>query len=76
VLIRRACYDTVGLYNPALAQIPDLDMWIRLLHRFEIHVFEEPLVGFRILKDDRNASAGRPDAVARVQWEWSKVLSN
>jgi glycosyltransferase involved in cell wall biosynthesis len=76
VLIRRQCYDAVGLYNPALAQIPDLDMWIRLLHRFDIHVLEEPLVGFRILPGGQNASAGRPDAIARLQWEWLKVLPN
>jgi hypothetical protein len=76
VLIRRQCYDTVGLYNPALAQIPDLDMWMRLLHHFDIHLIEEPLVGFRILKGGQNASAGKPDAIARVQWEWLKVLSN
>lgn len=73
-LIRRQCYDSVGLYNPALAQIPDLDMWIRLLHRFDIHLIEEPLVGFRILRDGQNASAGKPDAIARLQWEWLKVL--
>ena len=76
VLIRRRCYDTIGLYNPALAQIPDLEMWIRVLHRFEIHLMETPLVGFRILKGDQNASAGRPDAIVRVQWEWTHVLSH
>jgi hypothetical protein len=76
VLIRRRCYDTVGLYNPALAQIPDLDMWMRLLRHFDIHLIEEPIVGFRILKAGQNASAGRPDSIARVQWEWLKVLSN
>jgi glycosyltransferase involved in cell wall biosynthesis len=74
VLIRRKCYDAVGFYNPALAQLPDLEMWVRLLHRFDIHVLPEPLVGFRILEGDRNASAGRPDAIARVQWEWLHVL--
>jgi glycosyltransferase involved in cell wall biosynthesis len=76
VLIRRRCYDTVGLYNPALAQIPDLDMWMRLLRHFDIHLIEEPIVGFRILKAGQNASAGRPDSIARVQWERLKVLSN
>jgi len=74
VLIRRRCYGAVGLYNPALAQLPDLEMWIRLLRRFNIQVLPEPLVGFRIFRDDRNASAGRPDAIARVQWEWLRVL--
>jgi glycosyltransferase involved in cell wall biosynthesis len=74
LMIRRTCYEAVGLYNPALAQLPDLEMWVRLLHRFDIHVLPEPIVGFRILEGDRNASSGRPDAIARVQWEWLRVL--
>lgn len=74
VLIRKRCYDEVGIYNPALAQLPDMDMWIRVLKRFEIHVIEEPLVALRILDNDMNASAPRQEVVVRVQWELPKVL--
>jgi len=74
LLIRRSCYDEVGLYNPALAQVPDLEMWVRLLRRYDIHLIEEPLVGFRIRDNHMNASAARPEVLVRDQWEWRRVL--
>jgi glycosyltransferase involved in cell wall biosynthesis len=76
VLIRRRCYDDVGYYDQALAQLPDLDMWVRLVRRYEIYVIQEPLVGFRILKNNLNASAPRADAVVRLTWEWRRILEH
>jgi glycosyltransferase involved in cell wall biosynthesis len=74
VLIRRRCYEDVGLYNPALAQLPDLEMWVRLLREHDIHLIEEPLVGFRVRDNAMNASAARPEVIVRDQWEWLRVL--
>ena len=74
VLIRRRCYQEVGLYNPALAQLPDLEMWVRLLREHEIHLIEEPLMAFRIRDNQMNASAARPEVIVRDQWEWLRVL--
>jgi glycosyltransferase involved in cell wall biosynthesis len=74
ILIRRRCYDETGLYNTALAQLPDLEMWVRLLREHEIHLIEEPLLGFRIRDNQMNASAARPDVIVRDQWEWLRVL--
>jgi glycosyltransferase involved in cell wall biosynthesis len=74
VLIRKRCYERVGLYNAGLAQLPDLEMWVRVLSQFDIHILKEPLVGFRILDGNRNASAPRPEVVVRLEWERRKVL--
>jgi glycosyltransferase involved in cell wall biosynthesis len=74
LMIRRSCYDRVGLHNPALAQLADFEMWVRLLGAYEIHLIEEPLVGFRIREGAMNASALRPEVIVRDQWEWRKVL--
>ena len=74
VLIRKRCYDEIGLYNPALAQVPDMEMWVRLLQRFEIHLIQEPLVALRIIENNMNASAPRQEVVVRVQWETRKIL--
>ena len=74
VLIRRSCYESAGLYDARLAQVPDFDLWIRLCMRHEIHVLREPLIRFRILDQQRNASAGRPAAVIRDAWERRHVL--
>jgi len=76
ILIRRRCYDEVGYYDPSLAQLPDLDMWVRLVQRYSIHILPEPLVGFRILSDNRNASAPRQEVIVRLNWEWRRILEH
>ena len=74
VLIRRACYEDLGLYDPRLAQLPDFDMWVRLSMRYTLHILHEPLVEFRLLDHGRNASAARPEVIAREPWERLHVL--
>jgi glycosyltransferase involved in cell wall biosynthesis len=74
LMVRRSCYDKIGLYNPRLAQLPDLEMWIRLCRHFEIHVLDEELTAFRVLDDNRNASAATIEVRARGAWEMSHVL--
>jgi glycosyltransferase involved in cell wall biosynthesis len=56
VLIRRACYQELGMYNNRLRQLPDFDMWIRLIKKYPIHISERELVNFRILPGE-NASS-------------------
>lgn len=73
-MLRRQVYDNVGLYDPRLAQVPDLDQWIRVCMRYEIHVLPEPLTAFRIRDQLRNASAARPEVVRRDAWERAYIL--
>jgi len=54
ILIRRSVYDKIGFYNTWLRQLPDLEMWLRLLSRHTIFVMADRLVRFRW--HDRNAS--------------------
>jgi glycosyltransferase involved in cell wall biosynthesis len=56
MLIRASCYDAVGVYSNRFRQLPDLDMWVRLVKRFPIHIGAEDLIQFRILPGE-NASA-------------------
>lgn len=49
MLIRRRCYQELGGYNNNFRQLPDFDMWIRLVKHYPIHVMERELVDFRIL---------------------------
>jgi hypothetical protein len=51
-------------------------MWVRLVQRYEIYLMQEPLIGFRILKNNLNASAPRPDVAVRLIWEWRKILEH
>lgn len=57
ILIRREVYDRVGTYNNFYRQLPDLDMWMRVLQHYEIFVMPEKLVSFRI----HNSNTSRPN---------------
>lgn len=62
ILIRKEVYERVGNYDNRLRQLPDLDMWIRLLQQYDIFVMQEALVAFRIHDDNTsapNASSSR-----------------
>lgn len=64
VLIRRSVLDEVGLYDQRLRQLPDFDMWMRIVKLYPIHVSSKKLVGFRILPGE-NASAPTPVNILR-----------
>ena len=77
VLIRKACYDDCGLYRYGLAQLGDLDMWVRLCLKYEIHVMPEKLVRYRVRANAMNASAGnRSDAQIRHSFETLPIYEN
>ena len=76
VLIRRACYERVGLYDERLAQLPDFDMWQRLVAHYPIHVLPETLLLFREIGGGGNASAPRPESRVRTRWEELKVAQH
>lgn len=56
VMIRRSVYDSVGLYDNRLRQLPDFDMWVRVIKATGIHVSKRNMVRFRILPGE-NASS-------------------
>ncbi len=76
VLIRKACYTDCGLYRYGLAQVPDLDMWMRLCMKLEIYVLPERLVRFRVRDNAANTSASRPETRIRDLYEFYKLLQN
>lgn len=63
MLIRRSVYDALGLYNPGLKQLPDFEMWIRLVKHHPIHVIPENLVAH--LRDGNNTSVATTENAAR-----------
>jgi len=76
ILIRKSCYDAVGLFDPLLMQLPDLDLWIRLCRKCEIYILPEQLTGFRILDREKNTSAPNTERLARAAWETNTVLEH
>jgi predicted SAM-dependent methyltransferase len=73
MMIRRECYERVGLYDARFANVPDFHMWMRLVAAYPIHVLPEPLIGFRELPNSANASAVRPDSHLRATWEQTRA---
>ena len=76
ILIRKQCYMECGAYRYGLAQLPDLDMWIRLCMKYDIFVLNEKLIQFRVLNNNANSSGNRPETVARSKYEFLKLLDN
>ena len=77
MLIRKECYDSIGLYDERLAGLPDFDFWIRLLiNKFEIHIITEELIFFRVLNKNLNASGDRLENHIRNAFEFTCLLNN
>jgi|SRR5450759_349619 len=76
VLIRKLCYQDVGVYRYGLAQTADAEMWSRVLIKFPIHVIQEKLTMHRRFSDKSNASGGRIDAEIRTSNEWNALREN
>ena len=57
MMIKKSCYDKVGLYDPRLLQLQDFEMHIRLcLAGYELKLIEEPLTYYRIRDNKQNLS--------------------
>ena len=76
MLIRKHCYEDCGIYRYGFAQIGDMDMWVRLCLKYDIHVLPEKLVSFRVRDNEANTSGNRPEVRVRAYFEYFQVLSN
>lgn len=76
VLIRRQCYQDLGLYSYGLAQTGDAEMWSRLLLSYPIHVLPEKLTRHRLFSDKSNMSGLRPEVLVRLDNEWNFLRTN
>lgn len=47
VLVRRQCFENVGLFDCTLRSVEDWDMWIRIARCYPFAVTKEPLVYYR-----------------------------
>jgi len=60
-MVRRTCYDQVGLFHPAYL-CADFDMWLRLVLHGDVAYLAEPLAGYRI--HAANATSG----MTAIRW--------
>lgn len=66
MLIRKACYEDLGMYSNRLRQLPDFDMWVRLVKRYPIHISERELINFRILPGENAASQTPSNSIRTI----------
>lgn len=66
MLIRKSCYDELGVYDNRLRQLPDFDMWIRLVKRYPIYISDQPLVNFRILPGENASSQTAKNSIRTI----------
>lgn len=75
-MLRRSAYDSAGLYDPRFANLPDLDMWVRLAMLHDFAVMREPLTAMRIHDGNGNMSAPRRETLLRAHFETYEILKH
>lgn len=76
ILIRRQIHEKICPHRKGFAQIPDLDMWIRLCLSCEIHVLQEKLTYYRVPSHSSYISANLPRTRRRYRFELFQVLNH
>lgn len=66
VVVRRAVFEAVGLFDPALPLSIDYDLWLRVARHFEFDYVDEPLVRYR---------TGHANLSSRITERLTAVLS-
>lgn len=66
MLIRKSCYEELGMYNNRLRQLPDLDMWIRLVKGHEIYISDQDLINFRIMPGENASSQTASNSIRTI----------
>lgn len=64
VLVTRRALGTVGLFNPRLKQISDLELWLRIALRFRVGFVDRPLSSYR----HHDLSESAASAVTGEDW--------
>lgn len=57
VILRKACFSEVGLFDPQFKTLEDWDMWLRLATRFQFGFVPQPLIVIREQRISRSRTA-------------------
>lgn len=63
-VVRKTVLDAVGGYNLLYCQSADMDLWLRIVRRYPIHVIDKKLVHYRIFKDPQAQISGMDEKKA------------
>ncbi|UXN58945.1 glycosyltransferase [Phyllobacterium zundukense] len=73
VLLKKEIFSKVGAYDNRYRQLPDMDLWVRLLQLYEIFVLQDALIEFRL--HESNTSRPLPATSIRSINEHRLVLA-
>jgi len=51
MLLRRACFDKIGLFDERLPSFQDYDLWLRIARKFHFAYVREPLLKYFVHRD-------------------------
>jgi GT2 family glycosyltransferase/glycosyltransferase involved in cell wall biosynthesis len=74
VMVRKKCFAECGTYRHPMAQANDMDLWVRVCMKYEIHILPDKLTRFRVRANEMNVSGDRPDAHIRGALEQYEIL--
>ena len=65
-MIRRSCFDDLGLFDRQVSPSDDWDMWWRIAAKYEFTVIKEPLVLYRQHPNNSSKKCDRMLATSRI----------
>lgn len=74
MLISKECFDKVGLFNENLKTSNDYEMWLRLFKEFKSYLIEEPLIQYRIHKNQDTTKS--PYTLKEANKLWVDIINN
>lgn len=74
MLISKKCFDKVGLFNENLKTSNDYEMWLRLFKEFKSYLIEEPLIQYRIHKNQDTTKS--PYTLKEANKLWVDIINN
>ncbi len=77
VMVRRVCFDRIGLFDKMIPYPTDYDLWIRISKEFHFEYIEKPLVKYHIHKNSISANAEtRIRGIELMLERYSKAFSS
>jgi len=67
-LVRRTCFEQVGLFDEALSRQQDWEMWLRISHQFEFKLDPKPLVMKSMDHDEVSISADEEAQINAIEY--------
>lgn len=66
-LVRKNVMDDVGNYNLLFCQSADMELWLRIVRKYPIHIIEKPLVHYRCYRNPEKQISG-VDELKTARW--------